>query len=80
MTDENIDQIFYFSCTYTPVSQDCVCLAGQDLPLHELYLVIRGVRVCVEIPHPTQLLQELQVYTQFTGQQFVLHLFELDRE
>ena len=61
--------------TYTLVLQDFVSLLGQDLPLHELYLVMIGEREWLDIPHPIHGPQELQLYRQFTGQQLELHVF-----
>ena len=61
-------------CTYIPVLQDCVSVEGQALPLQELCLMIIGFLVCVEVPHPLQLLQALHVYLQLIGQHWELHL------
>lgn len=55
--------------TYLLVLQDFVSLVGQDLPLHELCLVMIGEREWLDIPHPKHGAQELQLYRQFTGQQ-----------
>lgn len=63
----NINQIM-IECTYIPVLQDCVSVEGQALPLQELCLMIIGFLVCVEVPHPLQLLQALHVYLQLIGQ------------